>query len=92
MSHLVMGRVWGNDRLMQQTPPGGCLVPRHPTLRRPLLGHLGMSCAAQRTTTSVLKSQQGSMMTYHGREAGARLQPKSERATTELTFQAGLGE
>ena len=73
-------------------PQGGCLVPRHPALRRPLLGHLEMSCVAQGTTTNVLKSQQGSMMTHHGSESGARLQPKSKRATTELIFRAGLGE
>lgn len=56
----------------------GCLLPRHPALRRPLLGHLEMSCEAQGATASVLKSQQGALMTYHGREAGARPQPKSE--------------
>ena len=50
-----------------------------------------MSCAAQGATASVLKSQQGALMTYHGGEAGARPQPESERATTEPTFQAGLG-
>lgn len=86
-----MGRVWDNDRLGQQTRPGGLPAAQTPFLRRPLLGHLEMSCAAQGATASVLKSQQGALMTYHGREAGARPQPKSERAGHRAYLPGGSG-
>lgn len=82
MNFSVLGRVWGSDRFMLQTPTGGCLSCRPPILNKSQLGQPEMLPRAQRTTVcaaklvGTLSHTEGTHSPQCGRETGTRPRPR----------------